>query len=58
MRAPPLFAYCTERLGYSEDSATRVRVRVARLVQQFPRCFRLFRQRRAHLTGLFLFSGA
>ncbi|MBK8998610.1 MAG: hypothetical protein IPM35_23055 [Myxococcales bacterium] len=30
-----LFAYCTERLGYSEDSATK-RVRVARLVQQFP----------------------
>lgn len=30
-----LFAYCTERLGYSEDSATK-RVRVARLAQQFP----------------------
>ena len=31
-----LFAYCVERLGYSEDGATK-RVRVARLVQRFPR---------------------
>jgi len=30
-----LFAYCVERLGYSEDGANK-RVRVARLVQRFP----------------------
>jgi len=31
-----LLSYCTERLGYSEDSATK-RMRVARLVQRVPR---------------------
>ncbi|MBK9001458.1 MAG: hypothetical protein IPM35_37535 [Myxococcales bacterium] len=51
-----LFAYCTERLGYSEDSATK-RVRVARLVQQFPQVLDELASGELHLTGLFLLSG-
>lgn len=50
-----LFAYCTERLGYSEDSATK-RVRVARLVQQFPQVLDELASGEIHLTGLFLLS--
>ncbi|MBE7482274.1 MAG: HNH endonuclease [Polyangiaceae bacterium] len=51
-----LFAYCTERLGYSEDSATK-RVRVARLAQQFPQVLDDLASGELHLTGLFLLSG-
>ncbi|MBK8998765.1 MAG: HNH endonuclease [Myxococcales bacterium] len=51
-----LFAYCTERLGYSEDRATK-RVRVARLVQQFPQVLDELASGELHLTGLFLLSG-
>ncbi|MBK9001686.1 MAG: hypothetical protein IPM35_38685 [Myxococcales bacterium] len=51
-----LFAYCTERLGYSEDSATK-RVRVARSVQQFPQVLDELASGELHLTGLFLLSG-
>lgn len=50
-----LFAYCTERLGYSEDSATK-RVRVARLAQQFPQVLDELASGEIHLTGLFLLS--
>ncbi|MBE7482829.1 MAG: HNH endonuclease [Polyangiaceae bacterium] len=51
-----LFAYCTERLGYSEDRATK-RVRVARLAQQFPQVLDDLASGELHLTGLFLLSG-
>lgn len=51
-----LFAYCVERLGYSEDGATK-RVRVARLVQRFPQVLDELASGEVHLTGLFLLSG-
>lgn len=51
-----LFAYCVERLGYSEDGATK-RVRVARLVQRFPLVLDELASGEVHLTGLFLLSG-
>ncbi|GMV27810.1 MAG: hypothetical protein AMXMBFR58_38410 [Phycisphaerae bacterium] len=51
-----LFAYCTERLGYSGDGATK-RVRVARLVQRFPQVLDELASGELHLTGLFLLSG-
>ncbi|MBK7581263.1 MAG: hypothetical protein IPI67_13745 [Myxococcales bacterium] len=50
-----LFAYCIERLGYSEDGATK-RVRVARLAQRFPRLLDELASGALHLTGLFLLS--
>ncbi len=51
-----LFAYCVERLGYSEDGANK-RVRVARLVQRFPQVLDDLASGAIHLTGLFLLSG-
>ena len=51
-----LFAYCVERLGYSEDGANK-RVRVARLVQRFPQVLDELASGEVHLTGLFLLSG-
>ena len=51
-----LFAYCVERLGYSEDGANK-RVRVARLVQRFPQVLDDLASGEVHLTGLFLLSG-
>lgn len=51
-----LFAYCLERLGYSEDGATK-RVRVSRLVQRFPQVLDELASGEVHLTGLFLLSG-
>ncbi|MCC6668381.1 MAG: HNH endonuclease, partial [Polyangiaceae bacterium] len=51
-----LFAYCVERLGYSEDGANK-RVRVARLVQRFPQVLDELASGAIHLTGLFLLSG-
>ncbi|MBI3200745.1 MAG: hypothetical protein HYZ29_04310 [Myxococcales bacterium] len=51
-----LFSYCVERLGYSEDGATK-RVRVARLVPRFPRVLDELASGAIHLTGLFLLSG-
>lgn len=50
-----LFAYCTERLGYSADEAIK-RVRVARLARSFPETLEELRAGRIHLTGLFLLS--
>lgn len=50
------FAYCLERLGYSEDGATK-RVRVSRLVQRFPQVLDELASGEVHLTGLFLLSG-
>ena len=37
---PSLFAYCTERLGLSEDEASR-RIDVARLARRFPKIFEM-----------------
>ena len=51
-----LFAYCVERLSYSEDGANK-RVRVARLVQRFPQVLDELASGAIHLTGLFLLSG-
>ena len=51
-----LFAYCVDRLGYSEDGANK-RVRVARLVQRFPQVLDELASGEVHLTGLFLLSG-
>ncbi|MBK7582331.1 MAG: HNH endonuclease [Myxococcales bacterium] len=50
-----LFAYCVERLGYSEDGANK-RVRVARLAQRFPQILDELASGNVHLTGLFLLS--
>lgn len=50
-----LSCYCVERLGYSEDEASK-RVRVARLASRFPRVLDELRARAIHLTGLFLLA--
>jgi 5-methylcytosine-specific restriction endonuclease McrA len=51
-----LFAYCVERLGYSDDCALK-RVRVVRLVERFPQVLDELGSGAIHLTGLFLLSG-
>jgi hypothetical protein len=48
-----LYAYCRERLGYSEDAALK-RARVARLALRLPRALGELRTGAIHLTGLFL----
>src|SRR5215510_5704911 len=48
-----LYAYCRERLGYSEDAALK-RARVARLALRLPRVLDELRSGAIHLTGLFL----
>jgi len=50
-----LFAYCRERLGYSEDAALK-RMRVARLALEVPAALDELRSGRIHLTGLFVLS--
>lgn len=50
-----LLSFCTERLGYSEDGATK-RMRVARLVQRVPRALDELASGAIHLTGLFLLA--
>jgi hypothetical protein len=50
-----LFAYCRERLGYSEDAALK-RMRVARLALVVPAALDELRNGTIHLTGLFLLS--
>src|SRR6187200_732367 len=50
-----LFAYCRERLGYSEDGALK-RMRVARMAQEVPAALDELRSGRIHLTGLFVLS--
>src|SRR6187399_2444053 len=50
-----LFAYCRERLGYSEDAALK-RMRVARLALVVPAALDELRSGRIHLTGLFVLS--
>jgi hypothetical protein len=48
-----LYAYCRERLGYSEDAALK-RARVARLALRLPGVLDELRAGPIHLTGLFL----
>jgi hypothetical protein len=48
-----LYAYCRERLGYSEDSALK-RARVARLALRLPRVLDELSTGAIHLTGLFM----
>jgi hypothetical protein len=50
-----LSCYCVERLGYSEDEASK-RVRVARLASRFPCVLDELRAGAIHLTGLFLLA--
>jgi hypothetical protein len=50
-----LSSYCSERLGYSEDEASK-RVRVARLAGRFPQVLDELRGGAIHLTGLLLLS--
>jgi hypothetical protein len=50
-----LYAYCVQRLGYSEDEALR-RVRVARLAHWLPNALEELRTGAIHLTGLFVIS--
>src|SRR6478609_750440 len=50
-----LFAYCRERLGYSEDEALK-RMRVARMALDVPAALDELRSGAIHLTGLFVLS--
>src|SRR6187399_1778084 len=50
-----LFAFCRERLGYSEDAALK-RMRVARLALEVPAALDELRNGTIHLTGLFVLS--
>src|SRR6186713_2950737 len=50
-----LFAYCRERLGYSEDGALK-RMRVARLALEVPAALDELQNGTIHLTGLFVLS--
>jgi hypothetical protein len=50
-----LYAFCMERLGYSEDAALR-RTRVTRLAERVPQALEELRSGAIHLTGLFLLS--
>ena len=50
-----LYAYCIERLGYSEDAAIK-RTRVARLAERVSGVLEELRSGAIHLTGLFLLS--
>jgi hypothetical protein len=50
-----LTCYCIERLGYSEDEASK-RVRVARLASRFPRVLDELAVGAIHMTGLFLLA--
>jgi hypothetical protein len=50
-----LYAYCIERLGYSEDGAIK-RTRVTRLAERVPQVLEELRSGAIHLTGLFLLS--
>ena len=52
---PSLYAFCHERLGYSEDAALK-RIRVARLAAQFSRVLDELRSGAIQLTGLLLLA--
>lgn len=51
-----LQAFCTQRLGYSENEAQK-RIQVARLYQRLPQVLSELASGAIHLTGLFLLSG-
>ena len=48
---PSMFAYCTTRLGFSEDVAYK-RIQAARLGRRFPAALEAFGAGRIHLAGL------
>ncbi len=48
---PSMFAYCVERLRFSEDSAYK-RIRAARLAREFPAIHGMLADGRLHLGGL------
>ncbi len=50
-----MFAFCTERLGMSEDVAFR-RIRVARVARALPAVFEQLESGRIHLSGLALLA--
>ena len=50
-----LRSFCVERLGYSEDEASK-RVRVVRLARRLPRVLDELQNGGIHLTGLFLLA--
>ena len=50
-----LRSFCIERLGYSEDEASK-RVRVVRLARRLPRVLDELQNGGVHLTGLFLLA--
>src|SRR5687767_10683343 len=52
---PSLYAYCVDRLGYSEDRALK-RIRVARLALELPRVLEELRSGATQLTGLILLA--
>ena len=52
---PSVYAFCLERLGYSEDGALK-RIRVARLAAQLPRVLDELRSGAIHLSGLVLLA--
>lgn len=52
---PSLYAFCLERLGYSEDAALK-RIRVARLAAQLPCVLDELRSGAIQLTGLLLLA--
>jgi hypothetical protein len=48
-----LFAYCAERLGFSEDASYK-RVGAARMLRQFPLIYELLADGRIHLSALLI----
>ncbi|MFH2204417.1 MAG: HNH endonuclease signature motif containing protein [Elusimicrobiota bacterium] len=52
---PSLFAYCTEKLGYSEGGAYR-RIRAARSSRRFPEIFELLVRGELHLEAVALLT--
>jgi hypothetical protein len=52
---PSLYAFCTERHGYSEDEALK-RIRVARLGAQLPQVLDELRRGAIHLSGLVMLA--
>ena len=49
------FAYCVERLGYSDDAAYK-RIQAARVAREFPRLFEDIAQGRLNLSGVCLLA--
>lgn len=53
--APSMFAWCLERLGFSEDMAYR-RIQACRAARRFPAIFTLMAQGKLHLTAINLLA--